>query len=118
MVALGRVCTGGLGNDQKLMDKVIAAGADAGELIWQLPMYDEFNEQLKSNVADIKNSGSRYGGTITGAKFLAEFVNNTPWVHLDIAGTSESEKERNYLIKGATGVPVRTLVSLILFLAK
>ena len=118
LVALGRVCTGGLGNNQELMDKVIAAGADAGELVWQLPMYDEYKEQIKSDVADIKNVGSRYGGAITGAKFLAEFVDDTPWVHLDIAGTSQSAKERNYLVKGATGVPVRTLVNLVLSLAK
>jgi len=118
MVALGRVCSGGFSNNQELMDKTIAAAADAGELIWQMPMYDEYKEQLKSDVADIKNVGSRYGGAITGAKFLAEFVDDTPWVHLDIAGTSQSDKERNYLVKGATGVPVRTLVNLVLSLVK
>jgi leucyl aminopeptidase len=69
-------------------------------------------------VADIKNVGGRYGGAITAAKFLAEFINDTPWVHLDIAGTSLNEKERGYLVKGATGVPVRTLVNLVLSLAK
>ena len=72
----------------------------------------------KSDVADIKNVGGRYGGAITGAQFIAEFAGDTPWVHLDIAGTSMSEKERNYLVKGATGVPVRTLVNLVLSLAK
>ena len=118
MVALGRVCSGGFSNNQELMDKVLAAGADAGELIWQLPMYDEYKEQLKSDVADIKNAGSRYGGAISGAKFLAEFVDDTPWVHLDIAGTSQSDKVRNYLVKGATGVPVRTLVNLVISFAK
>jgi len=118
MVALGHVCTGAFGSNQALMDKVIAAGKEAGELIWQMPMYDEYREQIKSNVADIKNVGNRYGGAITAAKFLAEFTDNTPWVHLDIAGTSQSEKEQGYLVKGATGVTVRTLVNLVLALTK
>jgi len=116
--ALGNICSGAFGNNQELVDKVVAAGTEAGELIWQMPMYDEYKEQNKSEVADIKNVGGRYGGAITGAKFLAEFINDTPWVHLDIAGTSLSEKERAYLVKGATGVPVRTLVNLVLSLAK
>ena len=118
VVALGNVCSGVFGNNQELVDKVIAAGAEAGELIWQMPMYEEYKEQNKSDVADIKNVGGRYGGAITAAQFLAEFVSDTPWVHLDIAGTNLSEKERAYLVKGATGVPVRTLVNLVLTLAK
>jgi len=117
-VALGDVCSGAFGNNQELVDKVITAGAEAGELIWQMPMYEEYKEQNKSEVADIKNSGGRYGGAITAAQFLAEFAGDTPWVHLDIAGTSLSEKEREYLVKGATGVSVRTLVNLALSLAK
>ncbi len=117
-VALGDVCSGAFGNNQELVDKVIAAGAEAGELIWQMPMYDQYKEQNKSDIADIKNVGGRYGGAITAAQFLAEFVGDTPWVHLDIAGTSLSDKERAYLVKGATGVPVRTLVNLVLSLAK
>jgi len=117
-VALGDICTGAFGNNQELVDKVIAAGTEAGELIWQMPMYDEYQEQNKSDVADIKNVGGRLGGAITAAKFLAEFTNDIPWVHLDIAGTSLSDKERAYQVKGATGVPVRTLVNLVLSLAK
>jgi len=117
MVALGDICTGAFGNNQELMDKMLATGTEAGELTWQLPMYDEYKEQIKSDVADIKNVGGRYAGSITAAKFLAEFIDDTPWVHLDIAGTSESKKERGYLVKGATGVPVRTLVNLVLSLA-
>ncbi len=116
MVALGDVCTGAFGNDQGLVDEVIAAGADAGELIWQLPMYDRYKEQNKSQVADIKNVGGKYAGSITAAWFLAEFVGDTRWVHLDIAGTSLTDKERGYLVKGATGVAVRTLVNLVLSL--
>jgi leucyl aminopeptidase len=117
-VALGTVCTGAFSNNQELADKVIVAGNETGELTWQLPMYDEYKEQLKSDVADIKNIGNRWGGAITGAKFLEEFVDKTPWVHLDIAGTSDTDKEKGHLVKGATGVPVRTLVSLILKMAK
>ncbi len=116
--ALGTVCTGAFSNNQELANRIIAAGNETGELIWLLPMYDEYKEQLKSDIADIKNIGGRYGGAITAAKFLAEFINDTPWVHLDIAGTSETDKEKGYLVKGATGVPVRTLVNLVLSMAK
>jgi len=93
---------------------VIKAGDAAGECIWQMPMYDEYKEMNKSDVADIKNSGGRYGGAITAAQFLHEFIEDTPWVHLDIAGTSRTEKERNCLVKGETGVAVRTLIHLAL----
>ena len=117
-VALGSGCSGALGNNQELVDKVITAAGEAGELMWQLPMYEQNREQLKSDVADIKNVGGRWGGAISAAQFLAEFAGDTPWVHLDIAGTSMSDKERAYLVKGATGVPVRTLVNLVLSLAK
>ena len=113
-IALGDFCTGAFGNNQEMVDRVIRAGEGAGECIWQMPMYEEYKEQNKSDVADIKNSGGRWGGAITGAQFLAEFVEETPWVHLDIAGTSRAEKDRTHLVKGATGVAVRTLVNLIL----
>jgi leucyl aminopeptidase len=117
-IALGDICTGAFGNNQELVDRVIAAGSEAGELIWQMPMYDEYKEQNKSNVADIKNVGGRLAGAITAAKFLSEFVDDAPWVHLDIAGTSLTDKERGHQVKGATGVPVRTLVNLVISLAK
>ena len=110
-IALGDVCSGIFGNSQPLIDTVVKAGAEAGERLWQMPMYEEYKEQNKSDIADIKNSGGRYGGAITAAQFLSEFVDNTPWVHIDIAGTSMTEKERGYLVKGATGVCVRTLVN-------
>jgi leucyl aminopeptidase len=115
--ALGTICSGAFGNNQELIDKVIAAGNESGELIWQMPMYEQYKEQNKSDVADIKNTGGRLAGAVTAAQFLAEFVGDTPWVHLDIAGTSMSDKEQGYLVKGATGVPVRTLTNLILSLA-
>jgi len=116
-IALGDICTGAFGNNQELIDSIIAAGNEAGELIWQMPMFEEYAEQNKSDVADVKNVGGRLAGAITAAKFLAEFVDDTPWVHLDIAGTSLTDKERGYQIKGATGVPVRTLVNLVVYLA-
>lgn len=116
--ALGDICTGAFGNNQELMNKVIAAGTEAGERIWQMPMYEEYKEQNKSEVADIKNTGGRYAGAITAAQFLSEFIGDTPWVHLDIAGTFLSDKERGYLVKGATGVPVRTLINLVLSLSR
>ena len=117
-IALGDICTGAFGNNQELVDRIIAAGNEAGELVWQMPMFDEYGEQNKSDVADVKNVGGRLGGAITAAKFLAEFVDDTPWVHLDIAGTSLTDKERGYQIKGATGVPMRTLVNLVVSLAQ
>ncbi|MDO8568138.1 MAG: leucyl aminopeptidase [Dehalococcoidales bacterium] len=117
-IALGDLCTGAMGNNQELMNRIIAAGNDTGELMWQLPMYDDYREKLKSDSADIKNVGGPLGGAITAAKFLADFVGNTPWVHLDIAATSMSDKEKGHLVKGATGVPVRTLISLVLSLAE
>ena len=113
-IALGAVCSGAFGNNQGLVDKVLAAGAEAGEPIWQMPMYDDYKEQNKSDVADIKNVGGRLAGAITAAQFLAEFVGDTPWLHLDIAGTSTTDKERHHLVKGATGVAVATLVNLAL----
>jgi len=117
-VALGDECSGVFGNNQELVDKLIAASVDAGELMWQLPMYEQAKEQLKSEVADIKNVGGKWGGAITAAHFLAEFVGGTPWVHLDIAGTSLIEKDRGYLVKGASGVTVRTLVNLAISLVE
>jgi leucyl aminopeptidase len=117
-IALGDICTGVFGNNQELVDKIIAAGNNSGEKMWQLPMFEEYKEYNKSEVADIKNHGGRYGGAILAAQFLAEFAGDTPWVHLDIAGTSDTTKERGYLLKGATGVPVRTLIDLIISVTK
>ena len=118
-IALGTVCTGVFANDQALAEKVIKASGQAGEYMWQMPMFEEYREQNKSDVADIKNTGGRFGGAITAAQFLGAFVENgTPWVHLDIAGTSDSDKVKGYLVKGATGVAVRTLVNLVVALAE
>jgi len=113
-IALGNLRSGLFSNDQKLVDKLIAAGSGSGELLWQMPMDEEYKELNKSEVADIKNSGGRWGGAITAAQFLSEFIGSTPWAHIDIAGTFLSDKERGYLVKGATGIGVRLLVNLVL----
>jgi leucyl aminopeptidase len=118
VIALGNVASAILGNNQALIDRVIQAGKEAGEKSWQLPLFEEYKEQNKSEVADIKNTGGRPAGTITAAYFLAEFAGDTPWVHMDIAGVDLSEKECKCLVKGATGIPVRTLVNLALDLAQ
>jgi len=117
-VALGTGYSGAFSNNQELMERVLKAAGRAGEKLWQLPLPEEYKEQNKSEIADIKNIGDKYGGAITAALFLGEFVGNTPWVHLDIAGTACSSKESGYVVKGATGVGVRTLVELALSLAK
>jgi leucyl aminopeptidase len=116
VVALGDVTTGAFTNNQALVDKVIAAANSAGDKMWQLPMFDEYKEQNKSDVADLKNTGGRKAGAITAALFVGEFAEKTPWVHLDIAGTALLDKPKGYYVKGATGVPTRTLVILVLSL--
>ena len=118
VVALGHACSGVMGNNQELIDRVVEAGGSTGERIWQLPMYEDYKEEIKSTVADMKNSGGRAAGSISAAQFLAEFAEDTPWAHLDIAGTYFSSKEKGYLVKGGTGVPTRTLVNLALGLAE
>jgi len=118
LIALGNVAMGCMTNDQALCDRVIEAGRAAGEKIWQLPLYQEYREQIKSEVADIKNTGGREAGAITAALFLKEFVEDTPWVHLDMAGVRFYDKEKGVLVKGASGIPVRTLVNLVLSLAE
>lgn len=114
IVALGDAATGVIGNDQKLIDKIVEAGNRCGQKMWQLPLYDEYKESLKSTIADLKNTaGTGKAQPSTGAAFLAKFVGDTSWAHLDIAGTAFLEKERGYLPEGATGVPVRTLIEFL-----
>ena len=102
-----------MANDQSWCDRVIQAAGACGEPAWQLPMFAEYGEQIKSEVADIKNIGSgRWGGAITAAKFLEEFVAEVPWTHIDIAGPSFLEKTKPWLDGGASGAFVPTLVEL------
>lgn len=113
VVALGHHVTGAFGEHDPLMAEVLDAAASAGEELWRMPIHELQKDALRSEIADMKNSGERWGGAINAAVFLSEFVGDTPWVHLDIAGPSVSPKERGYLSKGATGAGVRTLVELI-----
>ena len=117
-IALGDVAMGGMTNDKALYERVERAAEASGEKVWQLPMYDEYKEQIKSDVADMKNTGGRGAGSITAAFFLKEFVGDVPWVHLDMAGVDFYTKEKGVLVKGASGIPVRTLVHLALQMAE
>jgi leucyl aminopeptidase len=117
VVALGHVRSGAFTNDEAFLRQVTAASQAAGEKIWPLPMDEEYEELIKGEVGDVKNTGGRWGGAITAAKFLARFVDTTPWVHLDIAGTFLADKEKEEQPKGGTGVGVRTLVALASALA-
>ena len=112
VIALGNNTTGALGNDDALVAEVVAAGNRASEPAWQLPLFDEYKEQIRSTVADIKNTGGRAAGTITAAAFLQEFV-AYPWVHLDIAGTAYTESDLTIIPVGPTGVPVGTFVEFV-----
>lgn len=113
MVALGKYVVGGMTNQQAWYDRVAAAAAAVGESVWQLPMFAEYGDQIKGQVADIKNVGDgRWGGAITAAKFLEQFVGDTPWVHLDIAGPAFLDKPLPWCDGGATGYMLRTLVEL------
>jgi leucyl aminopeptidase len=109
-ITLGNVAYGAMGNDAPLMERVKQAADTAGEKIWELPMWDEYFDLIKSDVADMKNSGGRPAGSITAAMLLREFAEDTPWVHLDIAGVDAYEHEKGVIVKGASGIPVRTLV--------
>lgn len=117
VTTLGKACTGVMGNDAALITGVIDAGKQTGEKFWELPMFDEYKELIRSDVADMKNSGGRQAGSISAAFLLKEFVDGAAWAHLDIAGTATAEKAAGYLVKGATGAPARTLAQLAVNLA-
>ena len=114
MVALGEDIAGAMGNDAALIRDVLAAGEAVGEPVWELPLWAGYKRQIESPLADVKNVGDRWAGAITAALFLAEFVGETPWVHLDIAGPAFRERGWDLGPRGATGVPVRTLVRYVL----
>ena len=117
VIALGHEAIGMMGNAQgeDLMDRLRRAGTYTGERVWQLPLWDEYLEHVKSDVADVKNVGmGRAAGAIAGAAFLLKFVDGYPWVHLDIAGTAWADREQSYMPKGGTGVGVRLLTQMLL----
>jgi leucyl aminopeptidase len=111
VVALGTRYTGLMANDEALAAELLDAAAEAGEPTWRLPLPPEYRKDIESDLADLKNVGDRYGGALFAGLFLEEFVDDRPWVHLDIAGPARAESEDGYLGKGSTGVAVRTLLS-------
>jgi leucyl aminopeptidase len=113
MVALGMTTAGLLGPDGAVVDGLLSAAHASGEDVWRLPLVDSLKEQLKSDRADMKNTGERWGGAITAAHFLHAFAKDAAWAHLDIAGPSHSSKERGYVPKGGTGFGIRTLVEFV-----
>lgn len=111
--ALGTSISAVLGNDEDLLNQVELAAKTSGEMVWQLPAYEGYKELLKSEIADLKNIGGQWGGAITAALFIQEFVQELPWLHIDIAGTASKDKESGYFSYGATGVGVRLLTALL-----
>ncbi len=117
VVALGQLAIGLMGNDEKVIHLIKEAGENSGERAWELPLWDDYFDQIKGDVGEIKNVGSRGAGTITAAMFLKQFV-NFPWAHLDIAGTAWADEKRPYCVKGSTGIGVRLLTRMIRDLKK
>ncbi|MEE3350220.1 MAG: leucyl aminopeptidase [Candidatus Gastranaerophilaceae bacterium] len=113
MVALGSVASGVMGNDEDMIKDIIKTAQNSGEKYWQLPMFEEYMNSLKSDIADMKNTGSRYGGASAAGVFLKEFVSNVKWVHIDVAGTAFLEKPQGIFIYGSTGIGVRTLLNYV-----
>jgi leucyl aminopeptidase len=112
VIALGNTSTGVMSNDRELVDLFHRAAEPYGERYWELPLFPEYAELIKSPIADMKNSGGRQAGTIYGAMFLKEFVDDTPWIHLDIAGTSWADRDAGAIVKGPTAVGLRPMVRL------
>jgi leucyl aminopeptidase len=113
VVALGYVNAGIFASDDQMYERFANANKQAGEKMWRLPLDDEYKENLKSNIADMVNSGSRYGGAIFAAMFLKEFAEDTPWIHLDIAGTAWMEDNKPWIAKGPSGIALRSLVEFV-----
>jgi leucyl aminopeptidase len=109
-VALGRVTTGLFGTPPSFLEHVRAAGERAGDRAWPLPLFEEYKDDLRSEIADMINTAGRMGGAITAAMFLREFTGGLPWAHLDIAGTAWADENKPFMPKGPTGVGVRTLI--------
>jgi leucyl aminopeptidase len=112
VIALGHAAAAAVSNDDAFAKEFLSAVKPGGERFWQMPYYDEYSTQMKSDIADLKNTGGRAAGTLTAAAFLRAFVENTPWIHLDIAGTAYLDNESAWQAKGPTGIPVRSFVAL------
>jgi leucyl aminopeptidase len=113
-VALGHTSSGVFANDDQLLARWMAASKEAGEKMWHMPLDDEYRDQLKTVYADIQNIGTRWGGACTAAMFLKEFAGDTPWVHVDVAGTAWLDDAKPFLAKGPTGIPLGSFVNLVL----
>jgi leucyl aminopeptidase len=118
VVALGHTAAGVMGCDEALIEEVRSAGERAGERVWPLPLWDEYRELMKSDIADVKNAGGRPAGSISAGWFLREFVDGFPWAHLDIAGTAYTERDEPGRVKGPTGMGVRLLTEFVLHRSK
>ena len=116
--ALGHVASGVITNHEDWGETVLQAARDSGEKMWKLPSFDEYNEQIKSTIADLKNTGGHPAGAITAGLFLANFTGGIPWVHIDIAGTVTTDKDKGYQVKGATGAGAATLIELAIRVAE
>ena len=114
VVALGHTATGVMGTDEWLIEEIRGAGERAGERVWPLPLWDEYRELMKSDIADVKNAGGRPAGSISAGWFLREFVDGFPWAHLDIAGTAYTDREDATRVKGPTGIGVRLFSEFVL----
>ncbi|MGO9015533.1 MAG: leucyl aminopeptidase [Dissulfurispiraceae bacterium] len=112
-IALGNEAIAMMGTDSVLMENMKDASVETSERVWQMPLYDEYREYLKSDIADMKNAGGRTGSLMAAGYFLKEFAGETPWVHLDIAGTAWNEKDKPYIPKGSTGVGVRLIIDFL-----
>ncbi|HTO93839.1 MAG TPA: leucyl aminopeptidase, partial [Bacteroidota bacterium] len=113
VVALGHVTTGMCGTDTAAMRALEQSGRNVYERVWELPLFEEYEPLIKSDVADVKNTGGRWGGAITAGMFLKKFTGEIPWVHLDVAGTAILEEGTDYTVKGGSGVGVRLLVDFL-----
>jgi leucyl aminopeptidase len=102
-----------MGNDRELLEKIKKSGDNVYERVWEMPLFEEYKEYIRSDIADLKNTGGKSGALMSSGYFLSEFAGEGPWVHLDIAGTAWLEKERTYTPKGASGIGVRLILNLI-----
>lgn len=113
VISLGHAAAGTVSNNDEFVEDFLRVANETGERYWRLPLYDDYLSAMKSDIADLKNTGGRPGGSLTAAAFLREFVDGKPWIHLDIAGTAYIGKEQPYQAKGPTGIPLRALVAYV-----
>jgi leucyl aminopeptidase len=113
-IALGDEAMAMMGTSEKVMDRLRAASEETGEKVWQMPLFDEYKDYIKSDIADLKNISGSTGGLVTSGCFLKEFAGDMPWAHLDIASTAWTDKDRPYIPKGATGIGMRLLLNFLI----